>query len=531
MSNYTTSLGLEEINPGDQAGLWGTTTNNNLSLIDQAIAGVTPVYLDSKSAYTYILTYYNGAYDESRAAVINVTYQTNQATGANIVQIPAVQKLYVFRNSSGQDITIQTAAAAATVTLKNGEATLVFCDGANAYPGIATAGVGTITVPYGGTGQTSFTAGFVKAPGGTGALVTQPNISLVADVSGTLPVANGGTGASSFASGTLLVGNGSGNFGTLSGGSAGNVATWNGSTWTAQAPASAGVTSLSGTNLAVSNPTGAVNISLTSTGIGNALGYTPANAASVPSLSGTNAWTGANTFTGSLLYTPGGSYAGFSSNAVVVGNSSTGMSGSGSALGFQISGAGIATWTTSNATFSPQVISTSGGGYARIGDNAIAVGNTNSGMYFASNTLGWNINGSGAASLSQSGDFSISGQGYKPGGGSWAASSDARLKDNATPLTGALAKIAALNPVSYSWKYKTSEPTVGFIAQEVQSVLPAAVSETEATEDQKQFVKDGKVLAVGFQNDMTAYLVGAIKELKAELDAAKAEIAALKGAK
>ncbi len=86
MSTYSTSLGLEEITPGDQAGLWGNTTNTNLSLIDQAVAGVTPVSLGSASGSTYVLTYYNGAVDESRSAVINVT---GTATGPNTIQIPA----------------------------------------------------------------------------------------------------------------------------------------------------------------------------------------------------------------------------------------------------------------------------------------------------------------------------------------------------------------------------------------------------------------------------------------------------------
>lgn len=253
MSTYTTSLGLEEITPGDQAGLWGNTTNNNLALIDQAIAGVTPVYLDTKSGFTYVLTNYNGAFDESRAAVINVTYSSSPATGANIIQIPSAQKLYVFRNSSGQSITVQTVAAAYTVTLANGEATLVFCDGTNAFPGIATAGVGTLTVPYGGTGVTSFggSAGFVYTPGGTSALGVVTTVNLSSQVSNTLPVTNGGTGQTSFTSGSLIVGNGTGGLATLSGGASGQVATWNGSTWTAATPAVGAVTSVFGRTSAV----------------------------------------------------------------------------------------------------------------------------------------------------------------------------------------------------------------------------------------------------------------------------------------
>jgi hypothetical protein len=117
----------------------------------------------------------------------------------------------------------------------------------------------------------------------------------------------------------------------------------------------------------------------------------------------------------------------------------------------------------------------------------------------------------------------------KTGGGSWGSVSDSRLKENVTPLTGALEKITSLNPVSYTWKIaKTNDPTVGFIAQEVQAIIPNAVTSHKPTTEEAQFVSN-KTLTIGWQNDMTAYLVGAIKELKAELDVAKAEIAALKG--
>ena len=52
MSTYSTNLGLELIGTGEQAGTWGTTTNNNLgTLIEQALSGyVTQAVTDSSSA-------------------------------------------------------------------------------------------------------------------------------------------------------------------------------------------------------------------------------------------------------------------------------------------------------------------------------------------------------------------------------------------------------------------------------------------------------------------------------------------------
>ena len=137
----------------------------------------------------------------------------------------------------------------------------------------------------------------------------------------------------------------------------------------------------------------------------------------------------------------------------------------------------------------------------------------------------------GVNSATNAYQFYGDGTANKTGGGSWGSVSDARLKDNVVPLTGALDKITALNPVSYTWKINTvNDPSVGFIAQEVQTVIPNAVTAHKPTTEESQFVND-QTLTIGWQNDMTAYLVGAIKELKAIVDAQTAEIAALKAAR
>ena len=56
----------------------------------------------------------------------------------------------------------------------------------------------------------------------------------------------------------------------------------------------------------------------------------------------------------------------------------------------------------------------------------------------------------------------------------YGGTSDYRLKDNITPMTGALEKVAALNPVTYTWKVD-GEFGEGFIAHELQEVCPSAV--------------------------------------------------------
>ena len=524
MSNYTTSLGLEEVTPGDQAGLWGNTTNNNLALIDQAIAGVTPVYLDSKSGFTYILTNYNGAFDEARAAVINVTYQSTSATGANIVQIPSAQKLYVFRNSSGQGITVQTSAATYTVTIANGEATLVFCDGLNAYPGIATAGVGTLTVPYGGTGVTAFssTPGFIYTAGGTSALTSVAAVSLNSSVAGTLPVDNGGTGVNSFASGTLLVGNGTSNLGTLTGGTAGNVATWNGSTWTSAAPASSGVTSFNGRTNAVTPQSGDYSSYYYSSS--NPSGFITSSAlTSYAQLSGA-------TFTGAVTYSSGGGYSGLSSNSVVIGNSTSGISCNGtSTIGFQVNSAGYANLTSGKLEVY------AGGGTSSISATDSSTGSCQLGAVgygvarYSGNIV--ILNNAGNASVDGSGNFSISGSvGQKASGTTWSNPSDIRLKDNISPYEKGLSDLLLVNPKT--WVYNGKGGTVsgtnglGVIADEIESVLPKTV-DTYSAKLNEGDAEDTDIKRFD-ATEITWLLVNSVKELKAIVDAQAAEIAALK---
>jgi hypothetical protein len=82
-----------------------------------------------------------------------------------------------------------------------------------------------------------------------------------------------------------------------------------------------------------------------------------------------------------------------------------------------------------------------------------------------------------AFSATADGNLTITGIATKPGGGTWAAPSDARLKRNVAPLTGALDRLLALRGVNF--EYANPDAGVhpagvhtGFVAQEVQKVFP-----------------------------------------------------------
>ena len=141
----------------------------------------------------------------------------------------------------------------------------------------------------------------------------------------------------------------------------------------------------------------------------------------------------------------------------------------------------------------------------------------------------WNATDSGTRSLvnfytntSRSLKGSISSNGSTT---SYNTSSDYRLKENIAPMTGALNKVAQLKPVTYKWKVDGSA-SQGFIAHELAEVVPDCVTgEKDAVDAEGNPVYQG--IDTSF---LVATLTAAIQELKAELDATKAEVAALKGA-
>jgi hypothetical protein len=49
-STYTTNLGIEKVATGEQSGTWGTTTNTNFDIIDQAVNGIEAITLSSAGA-------------------------------------------------------------------------------------------------------------------------------------------------------------------------------------------------------------------------------------------------------------------------------------------------------------------------------------------------------------------------------------------------------------------------------------------------------------------------------------------------
>jgi hypothetical protein len=105
------------------------------------------------------------------------------------------------------------------------------------------------------------------------------------------------------------------------------------------------------------------------------------------------------------------------------------------------------------------------------------------------------------------------------------STSDYRLKENIAPMSGALARVAALKPVTYKWKSDGSDGQ-GFIAHELAEVCPDAVSgERDAVDE------DGNPVYQGIDTSfLVATLTAAIQEQQAIITSLTARIAALEGA-
>jgi len=100
---------------------------------------------------------------------------------------------------------------------------------------------------------------------------------------------------------------------------------------------------------------------------------------------------------------------------------------------------------------------------------------------------------------------------------SYGTSSDYRLKENVQPIPNALDRVLSLKPVIYSWKNTEGELGEGFLAHELQEVVPYAVSGE----------KDGEQMQGVDYSKLTPILTAALQEAIAKIENLEARIAVL----
>jgi hypothetical protein len=172
--------------------------------------------------------------------------------------------------------------------------------------------------------------------------------------------------------------------------------------------------------------------------------------------------------------------------------------------------------------------------YGDFANTKVGIGTTSAAMFTVGSGTPSVITGVGTGTAFISSDLEIGGEGYKPGGGSWASASDKRLKRHINPLTGALDKITRLHGVTYEWIHPENHghltgTQTGLLAQEVETIFPEWVDEVDATGRDGELIPEGeKVKTLKLPHGFNAYVIEAIKELKAENDSLKAENETLK---
>jgi hypothetical protein len=102
---------------------------------------------------------------------------------------------------------------------------------------------------------------------------------------------------------------------------------------------------------------------------------------------------------------------------------------------------------------------------------------------------------------------------------SYNTTSDYRLKENVNPISGALDKVKLLRPVTYTWK-NAGTPGEGFIAHELQAVVPSAVhGEKDAVDT------EGNPIYQGIdQSKLVATLTAALQEAIARIEVLEAKV-------
>ena len=101
-STYTTNLGIEKITTGDQAGLWGATTNTNFDILDQAVNGIAAVTLASagSSGSPNTLAITNGSVSDGRNKFIEFSDGGDLGATAYVQLTPNdAEKIVFIRNS------------------------------------------------------------------------------------------------------------------------------------------------------------------------------------------------------------------------------------------------------------------------------------------------------------------------------------------------------------------------------------------------------------------------------------------------
>ena len=131
MASTYSDLKFELIGTGDQAGTWGSTTNDNIgTAIEQALVGLGNPIFTTDANLTISLTN-TVALQTARALVLNAT-SSGSLTATRELVVPTIEKQYIVQNNTtgSQSITVKTSAGTG-ITISNGRKAHLYVDGTN----------------------------------------------------------------------------------------------------------------------------------------------------------------------------------------------------------------------------------------------------------------------------------------------------------------------------------------------------------------------------------------------------------------
>ena len=129
-STFTDNGGIEKIGLGEQAGAWGTTTNNNFDIIDRLINGVVTLTL---SGGTSNLSTSDGSLSDGMHKVIVLA---GSPDSGHVITIDpdSAEKLYLIKNGTGQAVIFNqgtggTVGNSRAVSVASGKSAIIFANG------------------------------------------------------------------------------------------------------------------------------------------------------------------------------------------------------------------------------------------------------------------------------------------------------------------------------------------------------------------------------------------------------------------
>ena len=146
-STYTTNLKLEKVATGEKAGLWGTVTNTNLEILEQASSGYLAVDVASADV---TLTLNDGATSNGKNLFFKLT--GTLAGNRNFIMPTSAERIFIVkdsttRSSSNYTLTVKTASGTGYI-IPVAATALVYSDATNTALGILQKGYTTHTAAY-----------------------------------------------------------------------------------------------------------------------------------------------------------------------------------------------------------------------------------------------------------------------------------------------------------------------------------------------------------------------------------------------